>query len=339
MFRKVVHAECVKPPPYDKLRQLNPTKFDDLITFEDVGHRYFYKGKQLTCRSISSLSKLFHGEENKMNLEFMSVQSSKMMYRKVCEYFESLHTSPVEEDLERKRKQCFETRLLVHLVGIEQWEQRILENKHKPLDDALDEVEPFLDSITPEQIRKNWNWSAQLGTDLHEYIEAKLNDVSIDIPHISVVGNKEYYMVNEFLNNCRYEPWRTELRIYSHQYNIVGSVDFVFVTRRDDEGNVVGVGILDWKRTHKIKPDYTQDIDYKANSKKRYLPPLDHMIPTTRNDYTIQQSTYAYVIESELGMKIDFIGLGVVHSDNEHMFVTRLPYLRKEVIQILETLT
>jgi hypothetical protein len=347
VFTTIVHADAVRVPPLDKLRRKYPTKFDELITFQEEGHLYFYAGKQLTCRSVSSLAKRFHPEEQKMDLDFMAHQTSKMMYRKTTQWFTEIWTNTHGEftlyekgefqPTDTTRNNFFEARLLVHLAQIEPFEQRIIENRRATLEEALDDIEDFYKLINAQQIRTNWNWSAQLGTDIHEYIEAKLNGVKLPIPFIPVVGNREYDMVDRFFHENKFHAWRTELRVYSHKYDVVGSVDFVHVTRWNEDGTPRAVGIGDWKRTHKIKESMFRDIDYKPGSNKRYLPPLAHLQPTTRNDYTLQLSTYAYIIESELGLEIDCLWLGVVHASNDCMFRTPLDYLRSEAIAMMET--
>lgn len=342
VFQKVEHESAMKVLPSDFLKKKNPTKFDDFLTFKEDGHRYFYNGNQLTCLSVSSLAKEFH--TTKVNLDIMSIHTSKMMYNKVSQWLMHIWTSRFDpnhadknfEITDESRKTFFkEDRLLVHLTNIEEQEQKLLKNARPTVHEALDDMDDYLAEFYPENIRKNWELSAELGTNLHFYIECKLNEFPVAIPEIPVVGNREYFMVDEFFKKHHFEPWRTELCVYSHEYRTVGMVDFVYVEARDDQGEVSEVSIIDWKRTHKIGRTEKEDVEY---SKKRYNPPLQHLKQTTRNDYTLQMSIYAFIIESELNIKVRKLQLGVAHAKNDEMFLTTVPYLKKEVIDMLETI-
>ena len=352
MFRKYPYAKRVRVEPergYTKLARRYPTKFDALITFEEEGHKYFYKGEPMSCPSVSSLAKRFHPDGAKMNMPLMANQSSKMMKRKTREWFAEIwaNTSgsdnaftlfePGEfEPNEFERKRQFEHRLLVHLREIERFEQIIVEKKRPTVDEALADVVGFDDHLHPDQIQKNWNYAAQVGTDIHEFIEAKLNGVDLPIPEIPIIGSKEYDMVNEFFEENKLDWWRTELRVYSEKYNVVGSFDGAYVTSWNEDGTPASLGLADWKRTNKIRSIPEDDPDYRKNSKQRYDGPLNHLVPSTRMDYTLQLSTYAAIIEDELNLPVTELWLGVIYGDNDKMMRIDVPYMKAEAHAMMQ---
>ena len=43
------------------------------------------------------------------------------------------------------------------------------------------------------------------------------------------------------------EPYRTEWRLFDADFLVTGTIDFAYVSRRDAEGRVVAVSLIDWK--------------------------------------------------------------------------------------------
>ena len=65
-------------------------------------------------------------------------------------------------------------------------------------------------------------------------------------------------------------------------------------------------------------------------------PPLTHLKDTTLNHYYIQLSLYKYFVEEYAKIKIDDMFIVYMSENIENYEIIKVPYLKKEVIDILE---
>ena len=96
---------------------------------------------------------------------------------------------------------------------------------------------------TDEDIKSAWNKNAEIqrgrGTLMHFQIEQYLNGCQIEPPH-----SPEFQQFTQLFNSISFEqqPYRTELSVFSHELNIAGQIDGLFLMQ---DGTFA---IWDWKR-------------------------------------------------------------------------------------------
>jgi len=92
---------------------------------------------------------------------------------------------------------------------------------------------------------------------------------------------------------------------------------------RDCDGNIV---IWDWKRSN-----HTQ-----MNNNQQMLPPLDHLPDCNYWAYALQLNVYRYILESEYGMHVSRMLLGVVHPLSPGPLVIECPCMDNDITRIIE---
>ena len=107
---------------------------------------------------------------------------------------------------------------------------------------------------------------------------------------------------------------------------IAGQIDLLV-----KKGNKIIIG--DWKTNKKI--DTKSFYDAKARSSVKMKYPLNNLDDVNYWHYTLQLSTYAWMIQ-KLNPEYEIEDLVLVHFDhNDNMTVYHLPYLKAEVIRML----
>lgn len=209
---------------------------------------------------------------------------------------------------------------------------------------------------TTKEILEKWerkrNLSADIGTLYHSIREKELIDsgkpVFYDTPcamqECTYSGTDKWSIpINQLANNTVYP----ELMIYDFEYMICGQSDKVIVTNNK-------INIWDYKTDAEIKFNAFSSAWVKP---ARLLGPLSHLEECNGNLYSIKMSLYMYLLwKSNRGkLKPGDIIIEHVHlerdPDNDNIPVLKdgkpvvkkieqikLPYRKKEVMAMLETL-
>ena len=156
------------------------------------------------------------------------------------------------------------------------------------------------------------------GTLLHYHAEAHCNDVSVEPPHSP--DFKMVVLLVEALRDMGFKPYRTEVCVIHIGLCCAGQIDALFI---DDAGSLA---LLDWKRS-----TVTFDKCFRPLG-----PPLEHVPDCNGFLYMLQLALYKYICESEYGLTIDSLFLGVVHPTQDKPRLIRMPYLREEIEAIVE---
>lgn len=177
-------------------------------------------------------------------------------------------------------------------------------------------------------IRK-WEAKAEearmLGTQLHDRIE---HHYLGEEPTPSALADRAFGYFLDFARTYPLTPYRSEWPIFSEKYRIAGTLDFL----AHSDGRFT---IYDWKRSSKIVDRFGC---VNANCFGKYaLQPIPHIPDTTYHHYALQVSLYRYILESEYGITVDDAFLGTFHPDYDRFHVVPMPYLRREVIEILKS--
>jgi ATP-dependent exoDNAse (exonuclease V) beta subunit len=194
--------------------------------------------------------------------------------------------------------------------------------------------------MTPYEIKKAWRENgaeqARLGTRLHSDIECFMNndirddDIQIDYTHQDLLSIYEFesentrdekhgagfskvdfeeagrsavewsYFLNFVRDHAEYKPYRTEMKIYSEQLKIAGSIDMLY---KNSDGSF---SIFDWKRSKEIQK-YNMYKKFSKTESVKHLPDLNFV------HYSLQLNLYKYILETNYNFKIKDLILVQLH--------------------------
>ena len=208
--------------------------------------------------------------------------------------------------------------------------------------------------MTKEQIKTQWDINriskSAYGTYIHNWAEyygnvligneLEIQSIEPDLP--------EKKQVVKFFKTEVYEIVSQELRIYSEELGTAGTVDLLL---KDKDGKYC---ILDWK-TNCGKDLSQREVQFN----KYFKEPIDNVPDTPFWHYALQMSIYRYMMEYEGDYKPEELGdMYIVHligskddlkdKYGRHVIypemskitykMIKVPYMRNEVIKILEDL-
>ena len=171
---------------------------------------------------------------------------------------------------------------------------------------------------TAEDVLKEWKAKADYGTEVHKIIErfilGELKLYDIENRH----AEEAISALAKITNTYGYPKELPEVRVYSEKHGIAGTIDCVLLL---EDGEFV---LIDWKTNATIRG--AGEV-YRNNDELRNLP--DHSF----SHYTLQLSIYAYLLESEYGLKCRRLKL--VHLlDGKHN-IYDITYCKDIVLEML----
>lgn len=177
--------------------------------------------------------------------------------------------------------------------------------------------------MTPQEVKDMWqrkgNEAAALGSKLHNMIERYY----LGLPNES---DSAYSLFKQFAGHHLLTPYRTEWAIFDEDHKVAGTLDFL-----NYENGVFS--IYDWKRSNKViaggRPEKISRYG------KRALRPISHIPDTTYWHYALQVSIYRYILETKYGINVQDGHLAVFHPDYDIPYLVDVPYLRDEVVAVL----
>ncbi len=209
-------------------------------------------------------------------------------------------------------------------------------------DVALDSVTTFVDNAFPKfnaeyhakrkaeqlgvsvkEILEMWEKKGQESRDLGTAMHAKIESYYLGK---DTTETAEYKLFKVFASKMPLNPYRTEWAIYDWGHKIAGTIDFVDY----QNGEYV---IYDWKRSDKIVENGMPVKTNKYGEKGKK--PLEHLDNTPYYHYALQLSLYKYILEKNYGLKIADLRLGIFHPTYNKPYVLKMPYLEKEVNDII----
>ena len=197
--------------------------------------------------------------------------------------------------------------------------EKVAEKQGKSVQEVLDEWQ-----------YKN-NFACEKGSTCHEFAQSRWSGEVWQEKHFD--GSKEYeraveiiqWQANEFRIDYkgRLEHLADEFVIGSEEYDIASAIDHLFIN------NLTGGLVL---------VDYKTNSDIHKNEKyaKNMKVPLSHLKDTTLNHYAIQLSIYKYLVEKYTNLKIEEFFIVYMSENIENYEIIDVPYLEKEVKNILE---
>lgn len=121
----------------------------------------------------------------------------------------------------------------------------------------------------------------------------------------------------------RLEHLADEYVIGSEEYNIASAIDHLFVSKLTG-----GLVLVDYKTN--------SDIHKSERYAKNMKVPLSHLKDFTLTHYHIQLSIYKYLVEKYTNLKIEEMFIVYFSENIENYEIIGIPYLKNEVIKILE---
>ena len=188
---------------------------------------------------------------------------------------------------------------------------------------------------TVQDILKEWEYKNKFacnkGSTCHEYAQSlwnneKWNYISFDESdeYQSAVAKIQVQAItfhNDYKN--RLEHLKDEYVIGSEEYDIASAIDHLFINKLTG-----GLVLVDYK----TNSDIHKNEKYAKNMKV----PLTHLKDFTLNHYYIQLSIYKYLVEKYTDLKIEEMFIVWFSENIENYEIIEIPYLKDEVIKILE---
>ncbi|MBC8437168.1 PD-(D/E)XK nuclease family protein [bacterium] len=182
--------------------------------------------------------------------------------------------------------------------------------------DSLLKNVPKYKNCTKEELFKEWEQSATIGTHVHLEVENYILTKKATTHPKSKAGAKWIDGV---------PPWLAlypEKILYSTEIGIAGMIDLLIYDSDTDE-----YVIVDWKTNKKIsKNSYKGKMGSKKSSKD--LEDCNFI------KYSLQLSLYRYILEEYYGMKVK--NSFIVHLKVGGSETIKCPYLKESIIKMLE---
>ena len=180
------------------------------------------------------------------------------------------------------------------------------------------------------EILKKWNElgkkARDLGTGLHEQIENFYNSKEY-------TRSKELDKFFKFHKNHiqdKYQPHRTEWRIFDEDKNLAGTVDMVY---EKENGELF---IFDWKRSKKI---INSDGSIEKNNPfENGLNGLSHLPSSDYVKYCLQQNIYKNILESKYDKKVSSMNLLILHPHLENYHIIKVESFKNETKYLLDSI-
>ncbi len=185
---------------------------------------------------------------------------------------------------------------------------QLISKFHKPFEtDHWSKVKAEEAGVPQDFILEQWKklneYANELGTSTHNWIENYFNQVWQPLPsNIDVTSRINKFNILFAQKLHKLTPVIFEQRIFSKKWKIAGMIDSIFIYNNK-------IFIIDYKTNKK----FTTDLDcYPEN----LLEPFDSYKKNHLNDYSIQVSLYALILE-EVGIHIDKCYLMHIGPDTE----------------------
>ena len=171
------------------------------------------------------------------------------------------------------------------------------------------------DAAIADLWKRKGDVACKRGTLMHYTIEQFLNGRMIAQPSPEF----EQYLVFEaqHIRKLGYVPYRTELSMYYPLLDVAGQADLLAYHEEKDT-----FAIYDWKRT--------EFITYE-NIFQRLAPPLSDLDDCKFNKFALQLNLYRHILESECGITIDKLCLGVFHAKFDAPRPVEIPIWKERI--------
>ena len=188
--------------------------------------------------------------------------------------------------------------------------------------------------LSADEIKKQWSdngaTASGAGTKMHYDIECFMNNDSkqsnythkdLLIPY-DCTSNEWSYFLNFVKDTPHMKPYRTEWLVYNEDLKIAGSIDMVY---ENEDGTL---SIYDWKRAKDITM-------VNAFNKYAVTDCISHMPDSNFWHYALQLNTYRAILEAKYDKKVRDMFLVRLHPDADEYELIQVPFLDKEIRELL----
>jgi len=191
------------------------------------------------------------------------------------------------------------------------------------------------DNKTVQEVLGEWNYKNQFacnkGTNGHNFAQSLWSGelyqpIEFDLSEgFKMANNAIYKQAEKFYNDyqARLEHLADEFVVGSEEYDIASAIDHLFINKLTGE-----LILVDYKTNSDI---------HKSEKYAKYMKiPLNNLKDYTLNHYYIQLSIYKFLVEKYTGLVIDEMFIVWFSENIENYEIIEIPYLKNEVIKILE---
>ena len=194
------------------------------------------------------------------------------------------------------------------------------------------------DRKTKEEVLNEWKYknkfACEKGSKVHDYTQAlwkigyefpiSVEYASDDLKNtLNIVSLQSVNFYKDYKNIL--EHVADEYVIGSEEYDIASAVDHLFIDKKTNT-----LLLIDYKTN-----TYITGWN-KKSYKKSMKAPLDNLNDDKLTHYQLQLSIYKYIIEKYTNLKIADMIIVYMSEVNKNYELIRIPYLKKEVKEILE---
>ena len=188
---------------------------------------------------------------------------------------------------------------------------------------------------TVQEVLEEWDYKNKFacakGSTCHEYAQHlwSHNRYTLDEFDKSLIYKKAVSKIAsqalKFRNDYKYrlKHLADEFVVGSSEYDIASAIDHLFINKLTG-----GLVLVDYKTNSDIHKTEKYAKDMKV--------PLQHLKDFTLNHYYIQLSIYRYLVEKYTNLKIEEMFIVYFSENIENYEIIEIPYLYKEVKEILE---
>jgi hypothetical protein len=170
--------------------------------------------------------------------------------------------------------------------------------------------------------------AATLGTEMHADIEAFIKTRALpDRRSTEFNYFMDYY---KHMTDEGYLPYAAELRVFDTDLSLAGSIDMMWIHRRNVGHSPTHITLVDWKRT--------KDLKFKAFKYKKGCGPCAGVQDCNYYHYTLQLNVYKHLLESHYDIYVDDMHLVVLYPENESYIkvpINDMQYIVKDIINDL----
>ena len=175
---------------------------------------------------------------------------------------------------------------------------------------------------TERDILRAWERNGRIqrdrGTLMHFHIEQSLNGCVIESPWSPEFD--QFITLYEEVTRGHQYPFRTELSVYSKRLNVAGQIDAIF---KQSDGTFA---VWDWKRCRLLR------YDCRSQMKE----PFDHLADVNAWHYFMQLNLYRYILQTDYGLPVSAMYLGVFHPSRSQPLCVRVPLMEDEMQLLLD---
>lgn len=197
--------------------------------------------------------------------------------------------------------------------------ERVAIRDNKSVQEVLDEWK-YKNQLACEKGHLGHLYAQSLWNKENVFEEIKKCSEDVKTP-LGLIMNQAEDFYDDYKD--RLEHLYDEYVIGSEEYDIASAIDHLFINKLTG-----GLVLVDYKTNSDIHKTERYAKDMKV--------PLHHLKDFTLNHYYIQLSIYKYLVEKYTNLKIEEMFIVYFSENIENYEIIEIPYLKDEVIKILE---